>query len=385
MGSTLVALNACSMFPDKDNSMFRDRDKDYLSAQPNAEMNIPEGVEAPQFEPLYPIPEIQALDEFGDPQSLENYEIPRPNTRSGDDESAAVTIQRLGEQRWIFLNASTSQVWPHVQSFLTEAQVDVWSSNAQAGLIETAWFQYNDDKSVMARFRISLEKGLHPDSTEIHITEYQQAMGGDPNAPQPWPETSSDSAREEWMVDKMATHLAGSVSNASASLLGQNIGGEVKAQFVSGAPEPTLRLNLNRARAWAAMINASKLDGFVPWDRSLEKGVIYAGYNEDQYKKRGFFRKYFSFGFDGRLPESVKHGVTDLLGRLENSADVRAKFDAIEGVAYGEPLNKVRAGYLIVMEYNAKAADIVIRDHRGRRLPADEAKKLLRIMRKNLI
>lgn len=383
VSSIFATLPACSMFPD--DGVFRDRDKDYLRTQPAKPLSMPEGIEQPSFQPLYPVPKVVALDEFGDAQSLREYEVPRPDTVTSDESVFGVKIQRLGESRWIFLSAPTSQVWPHVQSFLAEGNVNVVSSNAQTGLIETAWLQYSDDDSVMARYRMSLEKGLHPDSTEVHIIEYQQSVDGDPNAPEVWPTKSTSQEREEWMVKELAQHLAQTISNASASLLGQNIGGEVKASYVQGAAEPTLKLNVAQGRAWATITHSARQEGFVTWDLSEPLGLIFAGYNEDQTKERGFFRKAISLGRDGKLPEEVEHSLEDILSHLSGSAEVRSLFSSVEGVKFADALDDVEPGYLIVVNYESGAATIVIRDHRGRRPPVEEAKALLRILRKNLI
>ena len=372
------------MFSGEDGAL-RSREKDYLSAQPTAELKVPEGIHKPNFEPLYPVPNVSALDEFGDEQDLSEYEVPRPDTVTADESVFGVKIQRLGEQGWVFVSAPTSQVWPHVQSFLAESSVNVVSSNVQSGLIETDWLQYSDDDSIIARFRISLEKGLHPDSTEVHILEFQQPVDGDPNAPASWPAQSSDPEREEWMVKQIANHLAETVSNASASLLGQNVGGEVKARFVDDALEPTLRLSVPRGRAWATLTHSANQENFVSWDRSEKLGLIYAGYNENQTKKRGLWRKIFLLGYDGRLPEKVDHAIEDLLAHLSGASEARALFGETEGAEFDDALDDAEPGYLIVVRYDTEGAKVVVRDHRGRLIPKNEAKQLIRALRKNLI
>lgn len=387
LGSGILLVSACSLLPGRDDpdGMFRDRDKDYLRAEPVKAMEVPESLASPPLEPLYPIPDVSVADDFGDSVDITDYAVPRPAAINADESNFGVKIQRLAGAQWVSIGASTSQVWPHVQSFLTVADVGVIVSNAESGLVETDWLQYSDDDSIMARFRISIEKGVHPDSTEIHVIEYQMPMAKEIAADIAWPEKSVSAEREEWMVRQIAEHLAESISNTSASLLGQNVGGEIKAFYVSGAAEPTLRLRLNRARAWATLLHAAKKEGFVTWDRSESKGIVFAGYDKDQEKKRGFWKRLFMLGYDGRLPEKVKHSLDDILTHLSGEQASRQKFDGIEGVAFGDALKKVEPGYLLVAEYHDSHADIIIRDHRGRLLPKEEAKRLIRIIRKNLI
>ena len=84
MSGALSTLTSCSLFFG-DDGFFRDRDKDYLLAEPTTSMSVPEDMHAPNFQPLFPIPNVQAIDEFGDPQNLTEYQVPRPDTVTADE------------------------------------------------------------------------------------------------------------------------------------------------------------------------------------------------------------------------------------------------------------------------------------------------------------
>ena len=365
--------------------MLRNRDGDYLRAAPNQDMVVPEGIHQPSFEPLYPIPEVDVSDEFGDAVNLDDFEVPRPNTASASENNFGVRIKKIQDTRWIHLSAPTAQVWPHVQSFLNEGDIRVVFSDAKAGVIETDWYQFKDAKDSMLRFRISIEKGFVTENTEVHVVVFEQPLDGDPMAPAVWPEQSQNKEREEWMVRTLAKYLVESVSTASASLLGQNVGGEAKAQFSMHDSEPALRLNVNKIRAWATLTHSARQGGFVTWDHSEAKGLIFLGYNKDQRKPRSFWSKVWSFGRSGKLPEKVDRSLDDVLSRLNGTADVRNVFGQFEGVAYQSSKKTKPSGYLVLMRFDADGAYVVIRDDRGARLPVSKAKALVRELRENLI
>jgi outer membrane protein assembly factor BamC len=381
--SLISLLGACGMLKSED-GMFRDRDKDYLRTNVTEEMKVPGDMESRPISPLYPVPEVHAVDEFGDPVDMRDYEVPRPDAVNADEQFAGVKLQKLGGRRWISLAASTSQVWPRTQSFLTSADLGVVAADARQGVIETDWVQFKDEVDKKMRFRILLEKGVQPETTEIHIRNVEYDLDEEVAQPFSWPELSMNDTREEWMVRELANHLAASINNASASLLGQNVGGPLKANFLQAAAEPTLRLSLPEDRAWATIVHSAKQETFRVWGSDRNQGVIYLRYSDDFVKKCGFFcRLSFKSGRD-KVDEKPRYEMEKILQHLSGSSHVRALFDGREGVAYGSSLKKAE-GYLLVVSFEGDYTDVVLRDHRGRVLPVREGKRLIKILRKNLI
>ncbi|WP_370979366.1 outer membrane protein assembly factor BamC [Agaribacterium sp. ZY112] len=380
----LVALSGCGMLKDK-NSSLRNRGKDYLSTDVTKEMVVPEGMQAPAIAPLYPIPDVDVTDEFGDRYEVEEFQVPRPYTVNTDELAFGIKMQKLEDERWIYISAPTSQVWPRTQNFLNSADAKVVASNARAGLIETDWLQYKDEADQMMRFRISLEKGIHPETTEIHILQYQIPMGSELPDPSYWPEKSSDPEREEWMLRELAKHLGKTIDTASASLLGQNVGGEVKAYFLKNQPEPTMALRLSPTRAWASLTHATNKGGFVRWDQDKKRRLIYTGYYVDQEKEIGWFKTMMTLGINDKLPTKSRYDLDELTQHLSGAQDVRMTFADVDGVAYADALKKANKGYLLLMRQVGDEIHVVLRDERGRKVDQNQSKPLLRLLRKNLI
>lgn len=380
----LVWLAGCSAFFGK-HGVFRSRGGDYLRASPISELTLPDGVETVPTETLYQIPQVNALDEFGDPVDLEEFDVPRP-LPIGEKGSVGVKIQKLGGRQWLFINASTAQVWPRTQYFLAQYDLGVETSNAARGIIDTEWLEFSDDTDNAARYRLFLEKGIHPDTTEIHIlhASYPTQALRDGARPE-WPESSVDPKREAWLLEKLANTLADSVDNNAASLLGQNVGGELKAGFARYKGEPALRLNLSFVRAWGTMLYTAKQEGFATWEADSDRKILYVSYAPYDEDGPGFFARMAFWSDHGLPPKDAPYALDEVLAHLSPKEEVKQAFADIPGVAYSDMSLNQAQGYLLVVSEVNDVVYVVIRDVRGQRLRDQQAKTLLRLLRKNLI
>ena len=78
-------------------------------------------------------------------------------------------------------------------------------------------------------------------------------------------------------MDNLANSLALGISNRSASLLGQTVGGDVKSGLTLYQGEPVLRLRLPLDRAKASLSRALESEGFVKWGQSEGRVGLSAG------------------------------------------------------------------------------------------------------------
>ena len=182
------------------------------------------------------------------------------------------------------------------------------------------------------------------------------------------------------MLDELAGILAESVNNNSASLLGQNVGGDVKVDFLTVDNEPTMRLRLPLVRARATVAHALQREGFKLWDESVENGIYYAGFDENFKEDRGWF----SSLFHNDIPDKPRYPLNEVMQHLSESPESRALFDQFKDAKFAEPLKKAK-GYLVVMTGSGRSMDVVIRNARGEYIAREEAKSFLRTIRRNLI
>jgi outer membrane protein assembly factor BamC len=363
--------------------IFRDRSEEYRRSGSIKSITLPEGVTSVPLEPLYPIPEVQ-VSQTGESSfyNLEDdgFEVPRPEPMSAEAEQSKIKIQKVGERRWIFAEAPTSQVWPLAQSFFSSYGIDIAQSVPATGLVQTDWVVFKSDESTKSQFQIRIEQGLRPDTTEVHVLQHQVPA----NAKElgSWPERSTNPEREAWFLDELANALAADIENRAASLLGQSVGGAVKAELFMDGAEPALRLRLSESRAWATVAHAMTRDGYLLWDEDSERTLYYVQFR-DPAKKSNWFVRLFTFEPASAATET-RYKIRDLLTHLAAKEEVRALFGDLPGVVFGEPLEK-GLGYLVVLRPEGGDVIVRVRDHSGARLELADNKRMLAVIRRNLI
>lgn len=173
-----------------------------------------------------------------------------------------VKIQKLGERRWIAISKSPAEAWPSVRDFLLSKSMMVVDQNPTMGILDAV--------SGMDRYRIQLENGLSPRSTEIHIVQ-MSAQPSVVSGSQDWPERSADADREASIVKELAEYLA-SNPGSQASMMAQNIGNKAPRVTLMQSPQPALHIQVDFARAWASVSGALSGDGYRVDSANREQG-----------------------------------------------------------------------------------------------------------------
>ncbi len=374
---SLIVISGCSSLYGE-RGVFRGKGKDYLKTGALPHIKVPADMKSRRLETLYVIPPVDPRDEFGDELVLGKYQVPRPQPINTEKGEVGVKIQKLGERTWIFLNASTSQVWPRTQNFLSQYGLSVASSDPVNGHIVTDSVMFKDDEANQYRFRLSVEKGVHPETTEIHMRQIMFGKNASISKDIDWAVQPQNAERSKALLNELASVLAKNIGNTAASLLGQNVGGAQKVEFLQGLPEPTMRLRLFEERAKASVAHALEKESFILWEEAVNYGLYYVGYNPKADK--GFFERISGDNY----PEKAPYGLTEILSHLSPDNDVRARFSHVAGAGFGEPLEDA-LGVLVLIQKQGDAMDIVVRDVHGKKLPVAQSKQILREIRKNLI
>ena len=113
-----------------------------------------------------------------------------------EQSETGVKIKRLAEDRWIYLDAPPGQIWPRMQNYLSIKGIDVVRTDVSRGIIETADYLPEDDPNIRVRYRFVLEKSIHPDTSEIHLTQIQLPRSQSFSRRVSWPAASDDAERE---------------------------------------------------------------------------------------------------------------------------------------------------------------------------------------------
>ncbi|MEE3240617.1 MAG: outer membrane protein assembly factor BamC [Pseudomonadota bacterium] len=341
----LLLLPGCSwLFGDE--GLFPSRAYDYLSVEESRDLVLPDGIELPAIHDQYPIPNISTLQL---PSS--EFEVPRVQSLDSAEQKGSVKVQKFNQRQWILVNASSGQVWPLVANFLASNQIPVVVSNGNQGVIETDWLknirsdevessfssfnviQSNSNRTSSAnvyqsglegsreRYRFSLKPGVQKATTEIEITQQATTATTSSTIPSSWGNASSDSKREDNMINLLAEHLADSPNRASYSLLAQGIGSASKVKLLyDNSSEPYLSLSLPFDRAWASLGLALKKANFDISDLNRSRGFYLARSNGSALvkKEKGFISRLFSRSKD----EEVTAAETLVFSARQNGSNL---------------------------------------------------------------
>ena len=347
----LLLLPGCSwLFGDE--GLFPSRTYDYLSVEESRDLVLPDGMELPAIHDQYPIP----ANNTSQLPSAE-FEVPRVQSLDSAEQKGSVKVQKFDQRQWILVNASSGQVWPLVANFLASNQIPVAVSNGKRGVIETDWLkdirsdevepsfssfnasQSNSNRSSSAnayrsglegsreRYRFSLKPGVQKATTEIEITQQATTATSSSATSASWGNASSDSKREDNMINLLAEHLADSPNRASYSLLAQGIGSASKVKLLyDNSSEPYLSLSLPFDRAWASLGLALKKANFDISDLNRSRGFYLARSNgaASVKEEKGFISRLFSRSKDEEataaetLEFSARHNGSNLIIQVQS-------------------------------------------------------------------
>jgi outer membrane protein assembly factor BamC len=381
-----VSLAGCGLFYGED-GWFRNRSTDYQKADTIPPLVLDESLDKRALGDLYPVPRLANVafeeDVTGD--------VPRPQPISSNLLEQTIKIQRLGGQSWILMNVAPGEIWPRIRSFLNVNGLDVAKADISRGVIESDWVQFKTDLSTYDRYRIQIDQGVQPETSEIHIRHMSVPVGTPVSVDMPWVGTSTSAERERWLLDELAATLANDQTEGGTSLLAQAIGGNVKANLTSIGGEPVLNLRLDRARALGTLLHATRQDGFVHYENNSEAGVFYVYYQKVDPDGPGWLTRLRNSGFvtailgtpkEERLKKSSPYTLDQLLENLPQG-------DALIKAPLSNRKQETRLpnapGYLVIVTGDEGDLQVRIRDPYGKRLDSRTARDLLTLVRKNLI
>lgn len=373
------SLSGCGMFFGKD-GVFRSREADYQKADNIPPLVLPAGKKSEAMGELYPIPPITASD-FGYDPDADNYEVPRPMPLAANSEQENVKIQRVGGESWILINAAPGEVWPRIRNFLNVNTLAVSKADIGKGIIETSWLQFKTDLTTYDRYRLQIDQGVQPETTEIHITHQSVPTAEKPKADTVWPKRSINGEREKWLLDELAATLASETGEGGTSLLAQDIGGSVKANLSVLSGEPLMTIKLDRVRTLATLSYAAKKDGFTTFDVDGDAGLYYVEYLNPEENQPGWFKRLLHIGLNPK-PPTTPYSLEQLKAKLPTGEafEKAPRSDRDE-----EKTNPDAPGYLFVVTGTDGNFVVRVRDPYGKRLTPHEARELLTVLRKNLI
>jgi len=237
-------------------------------------------------------------------------------------EFGGIRIERDGQIRWLVVKLPADQLWPRMRQFILERGLIVDKENPETGVLETDWAENRAKvgtgaQKILAgalaslystgtrdKFRIRLERGKDPETTEIYISHRSMietivgevVSGVGETRWQPGP---SDSGLEAEMLrllmvdlgmkDEKAKTMVASISQTEVTL-------PERAKLTRETGGAFLTLRENFERAWRRVGLVLDRTSFTVEDRNRSSGIYYVRYIDPDVaeKKKGFFSGWFS-------------------------------------------------------------------------------------------
>jgi outer membrane protein assembly factor BamC len=241
-----------------------------------------------------------------------------------------VRLVRDGQTRYIVVKAEPSAVWNDVRDFLAKTGLSIAHEDPKAGLMETdwaenhaavgasegsnlaKWFKSFFSTGVRDKYRVRLERGVEPGTTEIYLThagmqevQADESINRDPQAG--WRPRPPDPELEAEMLHRLVVYLGGNPAEETMTAKAPAAGGSPKSAAPASNAPPSAKLTRDGngaalltledslERAWRRVGLSLDRIGFTVEDRDRSKGIYYVRYIDPdlQKNKKGFFSRWF--------------------------------------------------------------------------------------------
>ena len=265
-----LLLSSCSYF-------LTDHKNDYLKEKQEKSLDLPENITTRPIIDYYPINTLN-------PEEVGNeYVIPMPQQVFSSGTSNEVRMHKLGEIRWVYVETLPSSAWPMMNDFWVTSGFGVAKSDPTTGIIESENLGDSDSASKLV---MKVEHGIRQASSEIFISHLTEVDGM-------WLRVEGEQNLEEKTMRKVLDYFATTPPSGGTSLVALNLNyGQKAALKQDDTQNSFIELNLEYARAWAAVDRALKEALINVNDLDREEGIFYVNFSREQEK--GFIRRMFT-------------------------------------------------------------------------------------------
>ena len=294
------ALSGCSWL----DKTFPDKSKDYKEAKPAAPLDVPPD--------LTTTPTSDALVVPSGSATLSGYTSARQSLGRQQSTGTAVLpaqddlkFERDHNSAWLVVQGDPDVVWPRAREFWLENGFFITREDPALGTLQTDWVENRADipkgpirsllsrvyenaysSSYRDRYRMRLERGAQPGTTELYITqqgvEEIVVAGEDDLGDTKWGPRPSDPGLESEMLKRMMIFLGVEPAQAEAQVAAAPPERH-RAELVQQEGGPaTLVLHREFERAWRDVGLVLDRVGFAVEDRNRLQGLYYVRYSDPQ-------------------------------------------------------------------------------------------------------
>jgi outer membrane protein assembly factor BamC len=347
-----LAIGACQTVAEK-------RKIDYKATRTLPSLEIPPDLSAPEGEKgaTEPVPGTATYSGF---VSEKGAQSKAPLSGEVLPNFDGIQMERDGQIRWLVVKMPAEQVWPKVREFVLNNGLIIDKENPQTGVIETDWSENRAKvgtglQKLLAKtlgtlystgtrdkFRIRLEKGAAPDTTEIYLSHRSMVekivnqVGAAEVGETRWEQGPSDPGIEAEMLRLLMVSMGvkeDKAENVIASAIATPPAEHAKLSHQGDSSLLTLPEDFERA--WRRVGLALDRTSFTVEDRDRSKGIYYVRYIDPDkpQKKSGFIARLF--GSKDKEPNN-EYQIFVKGDETESRIDVLNKDGAPEKSATGE-------------------------------------------------
>jgi len=243
--------------------------KEVKVVEPEPPLEVPPDLLKPEVDQAMSVPEVAN----------------QPKKEAFVIQAGDVKIARDGSLRWLVVDHDADMLWPRLNNFWRSEGFAVAWQDIKLGILETVW--KDDGKTGLKsgstnivaqrdRYRVRLERGSNPGSSEIYLTQRSQYQSTQDDK-LIWIPMRSDPEKEAEMLHKLLLYL-GLKENQAKALLNDNYefhlslsASQLSVAPVGSTPRARLRaeLALDRSGYLVKNIKESAIT-FQPKDQSQD-------------------------------------------------------------------------------------------------------------------
>ncbi|MCK4742674.1 MAG: outer membrane protein assembly factor BamC [Sulfuriflexus sp.] len=210
-----------------------------------------------------------------------------------------IRVARDNNSRWLVIKGSAQQVWPRLREFFLQTGFLIKREDPRIGIIETDWAENRADipqdfitrnisklfdsiysAATRDKYRIRLEVGTEPGTTELYLTHRgaEEVVDQTTGSSTIWKPRPSDPELEIEMLRRI-TIFFGVEENKARNLFASRKNHVERAQLSrDGSGLANLSIKEGFARAWRRTGLALDRVGFTVEDRDRSRGLYYVRY-----------------------------------------------------------------------------------------------------------
>jgi outer membrane protein assembly factor BamC len=255
-----------------------------------------------------------------------------------------MSIERLGNERWLRTTIPPEQLWPQLQAFWKERGFVITQDQPAAGVMETDWaenrgklpldfvrssigkvFDGAFSTGELDKFRTRVERV--EGGTEVYITHRGmiEVYVGERKESTTWQPRAADPQLEGELLSRLMLRLGATEEVAKTAVVAPGApGAPARARVLADRPTATLQVDDGFDRAWRRVGVALDRSGFTVEDRDRTQGVYFVRYIDPAFAGKdepNIFSKLFSFGKKDDAGNPTRYRVA-IKGDSERSSTV---------------------------------------------------------------